>query len=82
MGNGTKIFLLLMSIDIKLQEGGVPDLLVLDEHGIIIHEEIIMETIPVGQKAEAREKQGDEKVFIGHRKFALICSLPGFCRSV
>ena len=61
-----------MSTDIKLKEGRIADLLVLDEHGIIIHQEIIMETIPVGYQTKTGKQQGDAKVF-----FALENSLNG-----
>ena len=69
MGNGTEIFLVLMRADIKLEEGRIPDLLVLDKHGIIIHKEIIVETIPVGYKTKTGEQQGDPKIFFVLKNF-------------
>jgi hypothetical protein len=57
------------SVDIELQERGIPELLIFDEHGIIVHKEIILETIAVGYKTKTGEQQGDAKIFFALENF-------------
>jgi hypothetical protein len=61
MGQWAEILPALERPEVQLEKILFPYVIIIDKHGVIIHQEFIMQTIAVEDKTQDQQRQGDNK---------------------